>query len=106
MKLTIVLLALALTFLSLLPFPVSGQQTEQQEQAVLQLEATIRGNKEQPKVLSIVPWQLPEHRSVDPKNLLRQSQTRFEPIERGRFLRKLRLLNKLDNTAQKLSEQH
>ena len=105
MKSTIVLFALVLTLMSLFSFPVSAQQTEQQKSDVLQLEATIRGNKEQPKVLSIVPWQLPEHRSVDPKNILGQSQIRFEPIERGRFLRKLRLLNKLDNKAQKLSEQ-
>ncbi|MDB2331497.1 hypothetical protein N9V74_07305 [Alteromonas sp.] len=57
----------------------------------LRLEATIRGNKEQPRVLSIVPWQLPKHRNIRGALLWTPMNTQPQPIERNRFLRRVAL---------------
>lgn len=58
-------------------------------QAPIRLEATIRGNKEQPSVLSIVPWQLPKHRTIEGALSWQPSVSEIQPIDRKRFLRKL-----------------
>ncbi len=61
---------------------------------VLRLEETIRGNKEQPKVLSIVPWQLPLHQRID-RNEQRWApiQTQLKPLERNSFLKEIKLID-------------
>ena len=56
---------------------------------VLRLEATIRADKEQPRVLSIVPWQLPEHRSLQATQPWLHSDDLLKPLERQSFLRAL-----------------
>jgi hypothetical protein len=60
---------------------------------LLRLEETIRGNKEQPKVLSIVPWQLPLHQRID-RNEQRWApiKTKLKPLERNSFLKEIKLL--------------
>ena len=60
---------------------------------VLKLEETIRGNKEQPQVLTIVPWQLPIHQRISENRDWLQSKEKLPPIERSAFLRKLDLAN-------------
>lgn len=62
---------------------------------VLQLEATIRSSKQQPRVMSIVPWQLPSHKSVGQNQGWRLQQARLKPIERGQFLREQALRQQL-----------
>ncbi|MFT5276713.1 MAG: hypothetical protein ACI97K_002292 [Glaciecola sp.] len=61
---------------------------------ILRLEETIRGNKEQPKVLSIVPWQLPLHQRID-RNEQRWApiQTQLKPLERNSFLKEIKLID-------------
>ena len=65
---------------------------------VLRLEETIRGNKEQPKVLSIVPWQLPLHQRID-RNEQRWApiKTKLKSLERNSFLKKIKLLEGINN---------
>ena len=60
---------------------------------ILRLEETIRGNKEQPKVLSIVPWQLPLYQRID-RNEQRWApiKTKLKPMERNSFLKEIKLL--------------
>ena len=72
---------------------------------VLQLEATIRGDKQQPQVLSIVPWQIPGHRVIEQTTLVEQSKPVFEVIERGRFLRRLSMTKDLNGASDKLSDE-
>jgi hypothetical protein len=65
---------------------------------ILRLEETIRGNKEQPKVLSIVPWQLPLHQRID-RNEQRWApiKTKLKPLERNSFLKEIKLLKGVQN---------
>jgi hypothetical protein len=61
---------------------------------ILRLEETIRGNKEQPKVLSIVPWQLPLHQRID-RNEQRWApiKTKLKSMERNSFLKEIKLID-------------
>lgn len=88
----------------LLTFCAGAQQTE--KPGVLQLEATIRGNKELPKVLSIVPWQLPQHRAIHQPDLGQTQLMTFPFIERGQLTRQLRLREKMlvETKSSKASE--
>lgn len=70
----------------------SGDDVIQSDEP-LRLEATIRGNKEQPSVLSIVPWQLPKHRTIEGALIWQPAGTKPVPIERTSFLRRLALSN-------------
>jgi hypothetical protein len=65
---------------------------------ILRLEETIRGNKEQPKVLSIVPWQLPLYQRID-RNEQRWApmKTRLKLLERSSFLKEIKLLKGVQN---------
>ncbi len=71
---------------------------------ILRLEETIRGNKEQPKVLSIVPWQLPLHQRID-RNEQRWApiKTRLKPMERNSFLKEIKLLKGVQNSQSSAS---
>lgn len=55
----------------------------------LRLEDTIRGNKEQPRVLSIVPWQLPKYRPIEGALDWQPSLISPRPIHRDSFTRQL-----------------
>lgn len=85
-----------LSLMLLLPFTMSLDANAQdvdeaKSEPPLRLEATIRGNKEQPRVLSIVPWQLPKHRNIRGALLWTPMNTKPQPIERNRFLRRVAL---------------
>jgi hypothetical protein len=62
---------------------------------VIQLEAVIRGNQQQPKVLTIVPWQSPERRNALPSPVWQQVRQQLQPLERREFLQEQRLFEKL-----------
>ena len=55
----------------------------------LRLEDTIRGSKEQPRVLSIVPWQLPKYRPIEGALDWQPSLISPRPIHRDSFTRQL-----------------
>ena len=67
---------------------------------VLRLQDTIRGNKEQPQVLTIVPWQLPTHKRIDASTKWQPIVDKLAPIERRQFLKNIEILQ-LDNNNQK-----
>lgn len=80
---------------------VSEQQTTEtaavtsgNKRTVVNLESTIVGDKEQPKVLSIVPWQTPEQAAVMSKPVTRQIQMTFKPIEAESLGRELKYYKK------------
>ncbi|MEM0911644.1 MAG: hypothetical protein AAGJ37_11750 [Pseudomonadota bacterium] len=56
---------------------------------IIRLEDTIRGNKEQPQVLTIVPWQLPVHKNIDATSKWQPAIDKLAPIERNTLLRNL-----------------
>lgn len=60
---------------------------------ILRLEQTIRANKEQPQVLTIVPWQLPTHQRLNETKTWQPVVEALPSIERGQFLRDLAIVN-------------
>ena len=69
--------------------------TVAQEPDVLKLEETIRGNQEQPKVLTIVPWQSPKAKQALPSPIVERINKTFKPLQREELLRQIeRLENK------------
>jgi len=81
--------------------PASQQETQQPISAseVLRLEETIRGNKEQPQVLTIVPWQLPSHQRINENKAWQPMIDRLPSIERGQFLRDLAVVSEISDEA-------
>lgn len=59
---------------------------------ILRLEDTIRGNnKEQPQVLTIVPWQLPVHKNIDESTHWQPLTDKLPCIDRNTLLRNLEI---------------
>jgi hypothetical protein len=69
------------------------------QQQVIQLEDTIRGNQEQPKVLTIVPWQAPTVKQALPSPILQRINLKFVALERDEFSRQLQALNQQQNVS-------
>ncbi|MEP4888475.1 MAG: hypothetical protein ABJV04_00485 [Aliiglaciecola sp.] len=53
------------------------------------IQDTIRGNREQPRVLSIVPWQPPRDKASLPSPFVKRIEQDFVPIDREEFSRKV-----------------
>lgn len=70
-----------------------------QQQKVIQLEDTIRGNQEEPKVLTIVPWQAPTVKQALPSPILQRINLKFVALERDEFSRQLQALNQQQNVS-------
>lgn len=77
--------------------------TVQTEDGIIRLEDTIRGNKEQPQVLTIVPWQLPVHQRINENTEWQLQVNQLTSIERSAFLRNLAVVNELKR-AQKRAD--
>jgi hypothetical protein len=71
-----------------------GNIVNAQEPAVIQLEETIRGNQEQPKVLTIVPWQSPKTKQALPSPIVDRINKTFVPLQRDELKRQIHILNK------------
>lgn len=70
-------------------------------QEVLTIESTITGSQEQPKVISIVPWQKagpPEYFGEDISGL-GSTVDIFKPLERDAFNRERRYISSLRKAA-------
>lgn len=67
---------------------------------VLQLEATIRGSREQPKVMSIVPWQPPTEKQELPSLVLQRIDQEFVALDREEFQLRVRHFGNLSKTNQ------
>jgi hypothetical protein len=78
-------------------------QNTNSSQPILRIEDTIRGNKEQPQVLTIVPWQLPVHQRINENTQWQLQVTQLSSIERNAFLRNLAVVKEM-NAAQEVKE--
>jgi hypothetical protein len=67
---------------------VNAQQPE-----VIKLQQTIRGNQEQPKVLSIVPWQSPKTKQALPSLIVERINKKFVPLQRDELKRQIQILD-------------
>ncbi len=65
-----------------------------QKRSLITLESTIVGDKEQPTVLTLVPWQKPEHESVMSKPVSRQIGMKFTALEVDSLKRELHYYQK------------
>ena len=83
-----------------------AQQNQTTEPNLVQLEATIRGDKEQPNVLSIVPWQLPMAKTVDGQVLDTVTMIDIQPMTRAQFQRELATFNQPTNRVSEGQPEH
>lgn len=73
----------------------------QDDDKVLNLEGTFQGNREQPKVLYIVPWQQPGGPPELERPISGDIDQLFEPIDRTSFQRELKYIKFLQDGDQK-----
>lgn len=66
------------------------KNNKSKESVEVTLESTITGNREQPKVLYIVPWQAPDGPESLRQGLQSDLDELFRPVERDEFLRQLK----------------
>jgi hypothetical protein len=79
-------------------FAVKAQQDQLPlQQQSIKLEETIRGNQEQPKVLTIVPWQSPKEKQALPSLILQRLNKKFQPLERDEFQRQIQFFDSYEN---------
>ncbi len=62
---------------------------ESESGPVIELESRVTGNREQPQVFHVVPWQTPESPTVDYDPLERQLDSVFGHVERDELQRAL-----------------
>jgi hypothetical protein len=77
----------------------ANQNTSQS--GIVVIEDTIRVSREQPKVLSIVPWQPPSDKASLPSPFVKRIEQDFMPLERGEFIRQVQHFERLSGKAQK-----
>jgi hypothetical protein len=75
-----------------LPFGFCSHIVIAQQPEVIQLEETIRGNQEQPKVLTIVPWQPPHAKQALPSPIVERINKTFVPLQRDELQRQIKIL--------------
>lgn len=98
MKLLLFVLASSLLWVPAL----SAQQTQSEDATVqsqsgdqpIRLQDTIRASLEQPKVLSIVPWQPPSEKQALPSPIIKRIEQSFTPLSRAEFTRQLKHFEK------------
>lgn len=73
---------------SLTPFGACAQD-ESDEGPIIELESRVTGNREQPQVFHVVPWQSPEAHTPEYDPLESQLQDVFGHIERDELQRRL-----------------
>jgi hypothetical protein len=83
----------------------ANEQEEVQERApirssvndrVIRLESTIRGDQQQPRILSIVPWDSPANRRISRVALTGEIGETMTPIHRHAFLQRIQLHEQLN----------
>ncbi len=67
-----------------------GVDSEWEAGPVIELESRVTGNREQPQVFHVVPWQAPESPTPDYDPLERQLDEVFGHLERDELQRALR----------------
>ncbi|WP_299079814.1 hypothetical protein [uncultured Paraglaciecola sp.] len=64
-----------------------------QQPAVIKLEETIRASQEQPKVLTIVPWQPPKTKQSLPSPIVERINKKFVPLQRDELRLQIQMLD-------------
>lgn len=82
---------------------VIAQSSVAQDDKVLNLEGTFQGNREQPRVLYIVPWQQPGGPPELERPISGEINQLFEPIDRDSFERELKYIKFLQDPDQNSS---
>ena len=72
-----------LSVLYLVSFPAPGQEPD------ITLHSTVSGNREQPKVMYILPWQPPGDASFEQEFNAKLTGDLFMPLDREEFIRQL-----------------
>jgi hypothetical protein len=76
------------------PFSLQAQQAEALVTPQnIELEDVIRGNQEQPKVLTIVPWQSPKEKQALPSLISQRLDKAFQALERAEFQREIQFFD-------------
>ncbi|TQV82502.1 hypothetical protein FKG94_07120 [Exilibacterium tricleocarpae] len=73
----------------------------QAQEAVINMESTIKGNQEQPTVLYIVPWKPPEGSEALYQSVDSQLQAVFSHVERTEFRRQLQYIKEMSDVQEK-----
>jgi hypothetical protein len=69
--------------------PVDKNATKMVQNATINLQTTVTGNQEQPRVLYILPWQSPAPEDVDFESFSNDQKMIFEHVEREELRREL-----------------
>ena len=94
-----VIFPLLLAGVSITCFGQEQTEPSQIKDGVIQLEDTIRGSREQPKVLSIVPWQPPKDKQQLPSPFVKRMEQDFLPLERDEFRRRVQHFDKVSDKS-------
>ena len=70
------------------------------QEAQVMLRSTIKGSQEQPRVITIVPWQPPEITDLLQSPMQRSASESFQPLDRSTFQRKLEFQRRFEQGAQ------
>lgn len=65
-----------------------------EQPSVIKLEQTIRGDQEQPKVLTIVPWQSPKAKQALPSAIVERINKKFVPLQRDELRRQIKMIKR------------
>ncbi len=98
-----------LIFLSLSATAADERGVEKQKAAdnvEITLESRVTGNREQPKVLYIVPWQEPEGPEIFDQGFQYTPDGLFEPVERDAFLRTLKIQQRMVSSNNSENRNH
>lgn len=75
---------------SVLWMPAAGAQDQEPSRGpIIELESQVTGNREQPQVFHVVPWQTPDSPVPDYNPLQRQLDSVFGHLERDELQRSL-----------------
>lgn len=81
-------------------FPAPGQEPD------ITLRSTVSGNREQPKVMYILPWQQPSDRYFEQDFSAPLEGDLFEALDRDEFIRELNYQVTIDATQQEGGDEH
>ncbi len=71
------------------------------QEATVDLSTTIVGNREQPKVLYIVPWKAVNDSELEEQTIQSQLDIVFGHVERIELQRELKFMEQIEKTAKK-----
>lgn len=80
------------------------QPVKLDEDGVLRLQATIRGDQQQPRILSIVPWESPAHRRISRVALTGETSDSMASLHRHTFLQRIALYDQLKSAIPNAKE--